>query len=446
MLKHKLTRRNAVKGAAALTSAAALGVAAPKPSSVYSAPAVVSQTGSTVEIVYWGSWSGELGEAEQAVVQQFNESQSDVVVDYQFQGSYEETAQKLTAAQAAGQTPDVSALSDVWWFKFYLANALAPLNDFLTANNVDTSDYVDSLYNEGVRDGVSYWLPFARSTPLFYFNREAFAEAGLPDRGPETWDEFLEWIPSLLVEEGGTTTRHAFGHPNAASYVAWLFQPVVWQWGGAYSDADFNIMLNQPEAVAAGEFYKSSVTDGWALPSVDHVVDFNNGLTTAIVASTGDIANITANSTFDFGTSFLPKGEFFGCCTGGAGLAILANSPAEKQEAAFKYIEFATSPETTTFWSQNTGYMPVRKSAIESGEMQEFYVDNPNFKTAVEQLPMTQPQDAARVFIPNGDQIIGSGLERILINQEDVQAVFDEVAGVLEEEAQPVLDALAALG
>src|SRR5690606_38471974 len=238
-------------------------------------------------------------------------------------------------------------------FRFYLANALAPLNDLLAANDVDTSDYVDSLFNEGVRNEVSYWLPFARSTPLFYFNREAFAEAGLPDRGPETWDEYLEWIPSLMVEEGGTTTRHAFGHPNAASYVAWLFQPVVWQWDGAYSDAEFNILLNQPEAVAAGEFYKSSVVDGWALPSVDHVVDFNNGLTTAIVASTGDIANITANSTFDFGTSFLPKGEFFGCCTGGAGLAILANSPAEKQEAAFKYIEFATSPETTTFWSQN---------------------------------------------------------------------------------------------
>jgi sn-glycerol 3-phosphate transport system substrate-binding protein len=59
---------------------------------------------------------------------------------------------------------------------------------------------------------------------------------------------------------------------------------------------------------------------------------------------------------------------------------------------------------------------------------------------------MTQPQDAARVFIPNGDQIIGAGLERILINQEDVQAVFDEVTGILEEEAQPVLEALAALG
>ncbi|MDQ3696277.1 MAG: ABC transporter substrate-binding protein [Chloroflexota bacterium] len=441
----KLSRRNAVKGAATVASAAALGVASKK-SSVFAAPAFVRQTGSAVNVVYWGSWSGELGEAEQEVVTRFNDSQSDVVIEYQFQGSYEETAQKLTAALAANQTPDVSALSDVWWFRFYLANALAPLNDLIAANDVDTSDYVDSLFQEGVRNDVSYWLPFARSTPLFYFNREAFAEAGLPDRGPETWDEFLGWIPDLMVEESGNVTRHAFGHPDAASYVAWLFQPVVWQWGGAYSDPDFTIRLAEAEAVAAGEFYKSSTADGWALPGADHVVDFNNGLTSAIMASTGSIASIAANATFDYGTSFLPEGMEFGCCTGGAGLSVLANAPAEKQDAALQFIAFATSPEITTFWSQVTGYMPVRKSAIESPEMQAFYDENPNFETAVNQLPLTRAQDAARVFIPNGDQIIGSGIERILINQEDVQTVFSEVAAILEEEAQPVLDAIAALG
>ena len=93
--------------------------------------------------------------------------------------------------------------------------------------------------------------------------------------------------------------------------------------------------------------------------------------------------------------------------------------PPEKQEAAFKFIAFATSTGVTTFWSQNTGYMPVRKSAVESEEMQAFFAENPNFKTAVDQLPKTQPQDAARVFIPNGDQIIGKGLERITVNNED---------------------------
>jgi sn-glycerol 3-phosphate transport system substrate-binding protein len=440
-----ISRRGLLTGTAAAAGAAAIAPVS-KHSTAFAAPAVLKQAG-PVEVLYWGSYADVLGEAEQAVVQMFNESQSDIVVNYQFQGSYEETAQKLTAALQARQAPDVSVLSDVWWFRFYLANALAPLNDLIAANEVDTSDYVDSLYNEGVRDGTSFWLPFARSTPLFYYNADAFAEVGL-EEAPEFWSDLVEVAPELVRKDGETITRSAFAHPTGASYIAWLFQAVIWQFEGAYSDPEFNMLINEPNGVAAGEFYRSSTADGWATLPADNEVDFANGLTASVMASTGSLRGITENvgDTFEFRTAFLPKAEQFGCCTGGAGLAVMAGSPPEKQEAAFQYITFATSPETTAFWSQNTGYMPVRKSAVESEEMQAFFAENPNFRTAVEQLPMTQPQDSARVFVPNGDQIIGAGLERIVINGEEPQPVFDEVANTLTAEAQPVLEAIAALG
>ncbi len=407
-------------------------------------PAVVSSTGSRVRVVYWGSFSGDLGKAEQAVVQRFNESQDDVELVYQYQGSYEETAQKLAQAVAARQTPDVVLLSDVWWFKFYLNGVIAPLDDFFQARQIDLADYVDPLINEGIRKGSVYWVPFARSTPLFYYNKEAWSEAGLPDRGPRTWDEFRQWVPELVRSDGGTTSRYAFAHPNAASYVAWLFQGVIWQFGGRYSDPDFTIRLAEPAGVQAGQFYRSTVADGWAVASQDLNADFVNGLTAAMMASTASLGGLSRSAPFEVGTAFLPEGPAgFGCCTGGSGLAILADKPREIQEAAFDYLAFATSTETTIFWSQSTGYMPVRKSAVESEEMKRFYEKNPNFRTAVEQLPKTRPQDAARVFIPNGDQIIGKGLERVTINQEEPQVVFAEVAQTLEDEAQPVLTQLA---
>lgn len=440
-----ISRRSLLTGAAGAGITAAV-VPLSKRSTAFAAPAVLKQAG-PVDVLYWGSYSAELGEAEQAIVQMFNESQQDVRVEYQFQGTYEETAQKLTAALQAQQAPDVSLLSDVWWFRFYLANALAPLNDLIAANNIDTADYVESLYNEGVRDGVSYWLPMARSTPLFYYNVDAFAEVGL-EEAPEFWSQLVEVAPELVRKDGDTITRAAFSHPTGASYIAWLFQAVIWQHQGAYSDPDFTIRINEPNGVRAGEFYRSSTQDGWATLPADNEADFANGLNASVMASTGSLRGITENvgDKFEFRTAFLPKAEEFGCCTGGAGLAIMAGSPPEKREAAFKFIEYVTSTEGTTFWSQNTGYMPVRKSAVESEEMQAFFEENPNFRTAVEQLPLTRPQDAARVFIPNGDQIIGAGLERIVINFEDPQVVFDEVANTLTEEAQPVIEAIAALG
>ncbi len=435
------------------TSAPAMtgGGAAPSPTAAPAtsgmatptAPAVVKTPGSTVKVVYWGSFSGNLGEAEQGMVKRFNESQNEVVVDYQYQGSYEETAQKLTQALAAGTTPDIVLLSDVWWFKFYLNDVLLPLNDLFAANQIDTKDYVDPLIEEGTRKGVIYWVPFARSTPLFYYNKQAWQEAGLPDRGPKTWEEFVEWVPKLVKQEGGKTVRYAFAHPSAASYIAWLFQPVVWQWGGRYSDPDFTIRIQEAPAVEAGSFYLSTVRDGWAVPSKDIVADFVNGAAVAMMASTASLRGITNSASFPVGTSFLPEGPMgFGCCTGGSGLAILKNKPKEIQEAAFKYLTFATSPENTMWWSQNTGYMPVRKSAVQSQEMQQFYQQNPNFKTAVDQLPKTRQQDAARVWIPNGDQIIGKGLERVTVQLEDPGTVFADVAKTLEREAKPVVEQL----
>ncbi|MBC8163907.1 MAG: ABC transporter substrate-binding protein, partial [Roseiflexaceae bacterium] len=412
------------------------------------AAGTVAQTGSTVDVTYWGSFSGGLGEAEQAMVSAFNESQGDVKVNYQFQGTYEETAQKLTAALQANNTPDVSLLSDVWWFKFYLAKAIAPLDDLAAGANIDFADFQPVLLEEGTRDGQHFWVPFARSTPLFYYNKDMWAEAGLPDRGPETWAEMTEWAPQLLQKDGDTITRAAFAHPSAASYVAWLFQGVIWQHGGEYSTPDFKITLNSPEGIRAAELYRQSVNgaDAWAIASQDINKDFLGGVAASMMASTGGLAGYEKDATFQVGTAFLPKEENFGCCTGGAGLAVMAAAPAERQQAAMKFIEFATNTAGTTTWSQSTGYMPVRKSAVESADMKSFFQERPNFKVAVDQLPQTRAQDAARVFIAGGDQIIGKGLERIIVGNEDPATVWPDVTAELEKGAEPVLRDLAALG
>ena len=330
MLGKTLSRRTLLKGMTASAGVLVLaGCAVPVTPAAAPAGGASAPAQAPLPVVLWSSFTGKNGEAETALVNQFNESQGEVKIDYQFQGTYEETAQKVTAALQAGTAPDISLLSDVWWFKFYLNQALAPLDDLLAAQNVDLADYQDSLINEGVRQGVHYWIPFARSTPLFYYNKEQWAAAGLPDRGPETWDEFMEWAPKLLVMEGDEMKTAAFSHPDGASYIAWLFQPVAWQWGGKYSDPDFTMHMTDEKTVAAGQFYKDTVhTYKWARPSKDVAADFIGGLTAAAMMSTGSMGGVKANATFDFGTAFLPKQDNFGCCTGGAGLAILAKTAA----------------------------------------------------------------------------------------------------------------------
>ena len=439
-----ISRRSLIKGAAGVAAGtAALGVS--KRSRTFAAPAVIQETGSQVKVVLWSSWGTKIGEVEQEVLRRFHESQQDVVVEHQFQGTYDETAQKVIAALQARQAPDMTVLSEANWFRFYANQYLAPMDDFIAAEEIDTSDYVDSFLTEGQRQGQQWWMSLARSTPLFYYNKQKWAEAGLEDRGPRTYSELSEWGPKLLKKDGDTVTQWGFLHAPATDFISWYFQGTVWAFGGAYSDEDFNIKITEPPAIQAGEWLRSTVAEGWAAPSQDRITDFLNGVTASMMQSTGQLGNLKENATFEVGAAFLPSEVNPGCPTGGAGLGILSTAPAEKQQAAFKYIAFATSPEITAYWSQNTGYMPVRKSAGQSPEMQAFYQENPNFRLAVEQLATTKPQDPARRFVPGGDTIIGKGLEQLTVSQAEVQPTFEDVKSTLEEEAASILEQVQAI-
>lgn len=429
--------------AAAPTQAAAAPATAPAPTqAAQSAPAAAGQT----KITYWGSFSGDNGKAEQELANRFNKAQNQIVLDYEFQGTYEQTAQKLSAALAAKQTPEVSLLSDVWWEKFWLGKVIVPVNPFMAAAKVSASDYVDAFANEGSRNGSFFWVPFARSTPLYYYNKDMFHAAGY-DKAPETWDEVVSWGDKLAKRDGDKMTVSAYASPNDASYIAWVFQPVVWAYGGRYSDDQNNITIDQQPAIDAGTLFGDLVYK-YKIASIpkDIVVDFTNGLAASMLASTASLATIEKTSKFSVGTAFLPKKVKFGCCTGGAGFGLLGTSPQEKQAAGFAWINFATGDDSTTYWSQTTGYMPVRKKAIASDQMAQFYQKHPNFQTAVKQLDLTQGQDWARVGIPNGDQIIGKGLDRIVVNHEDSATVMKDVAATLRKEGASVLKQLKAMG
>ena len=444
----QMNRRQLLKTLGAGASMMALAACAPvAPGAATGGGSGAAASAEVPTITLWSSYSGANGEAETALVEKFNEEYAgEVTLDYQFQGSYEETAQKVTAAMQAQTAPDISLLSDVWWFKFYLNQTLVGLDDLIASQGVEVDDYQDSLINEGVRQGIHYWVPFARSTPLFYYNKEKWAAAGLEDRGPETWMEFMEWAPNLIEMDGSEMRTSAFAHPNGASYIAWLFQGVAWQFGGKYSDPDFTMHMTNEDTIRAGQFFYDTVhTYKWAVPATDVAADFNAGFTASAMMSTGSMGGIKNNADFEFGTAFLPKETNFGCCTGGAGLSILTSCPESERDAAMKYIAFATSLENTIYWSQNTGYMPVRKSALDDPSMVSYFEEFPQFKTAVEQLALTQPQDSARVFVPNGDQIIGSGLERITVQSDDVATAFADVQAILETEAGPVIEALQAV-
>src|SRR4030095_5139261 len=95
---------------------------------------------------------------------------------------------------------------------------------------------------------------------------------------------------------------------------------------------------------------------------------------------------------FELGTAFMPytEGHPTAVPTGGAAAAIPAKAAPERQKAAFEFIKWWISTEQRAFWSQNTGYFPIRKSSVELLTQQGYYRDRPQFKTTLDQLPFAR--------------------------------------------------------
>lgn len=388
-------------------------------------------------IEFWSNHPGSSKALEEEMIAAFETENPDIKVKLTDAGkNYEEVAQKFNAALSGGQVPDLVVASDVTWFNFALNDQLAPLDELL--DPADTADYVPSLYDEYVLNDKHFAVPYARSTPLFYYNKDMWQAAGLPDRGPNTWQEWNDEFAPKLAQAHPNVAPLVI--PDGSSYMDWYFQGMIWSMGGAYSK-DYTMSMSSPESVKAGEFLKSQFDQGYFKAVKEATAPFVSGQGAAMLESTGSLKGVSEDGKINVGTAFLPAPEGVpGCPTGGAGVGIAAKS--EKKEAAAKFLAFLTNTENTVKFSQSTGYMPVRISAKETDEAKKYFEENPDFKTAVDQLEFTQKQDAGRVYVSGGGMRIGAALDKIAQGADVAQTfkqIDEEQQGIIDSDIKPKL-------
>ena len=324
-------------------------------------------------------------------------------------------------------------VSDVTWSGFALEDQLTPLDELFDEAGVDTDGYVDTLLADYIIEGRSYGLPYARSTPLFFYNKPRWDEAGLPDRGPESWEEFLDWAPRIQDVLRGD--ERVIAMYTGSNYLDWTMQNMVWDAGGAYSRG-WEATFTDPDTIAGVEMLKQINDEGFLTVATDPVAPFSAGSAACAVASTGLLNAATENSRFPFGASFLPGAEADSSCpTGGAGLAIPAAIPEERKLHALRLIDSLTSTQGTAIFARATGYMPVRENARAAEEVRAYLAETPAAGTAIDQLEYTRAQDYARVFVPGGGARIGSALDRVLAGDG-----VAETMARLQAETQQIID------
>lgn len=312
-----------------------------------------------------------------------------------YAGNYEETTTKALTAAKAGKAPHVAVLLATDIFTLVEEDVVVPITDVATADEDQTwlSGFYDGFMKDATLDGKIYGVPFQRSTPVLYYNKDAFRAAGLdPNTPPKTWDEMIEMGKALTIKDAnGNVTQWGTRIPTLGLGAAWIYGGLVISNGSQLSaDNGIDVAIDTPEALSALNFLTRLSEEGVMAPGGltwgDTPKAFIEGNAATIWTSTGNLAFVNKNAEFDWGVGFLPGGKGPGAPVGGGNFYIFKDGNAEEKAAALDFIKNMTSPENAAKWSIATGYVAPRADTWETPAMKEYTEALPQALVARDQI------------------------------------------------------------
>ncbi|MFN8498571.1 MAG: ABC transporter substrate-binding protein [Anaerolineae bacterium] len=410
------------------------------------------------KISFWHAMGGTNGEAVQKMVDDFNASQDKYVVEATFQGNYDNSLAKLRAGLPTGDVPTLMQVYDIGTRLMTDLGVTTPIQKFIDAEKYDTSDLEPALLNYYRLNGSLNSMPFNASSPILYYNKDAFKKVGLdPEKPPRTWAEVADAAKKFKGVDN-------FQCGLALVIYGWFFEQ--WQATGGNLYADNENGRAQPATKVVYNTPYSEALLKWAKDNVDNSAFCNAGRNAAggsdngqalfeqgkaamYIESTarlrGVVNNTEGKNAFKVGTAYLPRqsqDDFAkaGIIPGGASLWILKDRPTEEQQGAWEFIKYVAAPERQAFWHTATGYFPIRKSAYDQALDKEWRAKYPQFETAIQQLQKTPQSNvtsgALLGVFPTARQTIETGWEDVILGKKQAKDMLDAAAASVTKEIE----------
>ena len=197
-------------------------------------------------VVFWEFWAPEV---ITPLVQKFETENPGVKVDVQ-QLTWDNGRDKITAAVAAGNAPDLCELGSTYMPRFLASGALSDWS----AGVADLKPKLVGWEQCTVGDAI-YGLPWVLGTRALFYNQDLFRRAGLdPRQPPQTWDELYADAARIQRLGGGI---HGYGVSlNDPQKLFKKFMPFAWGDSGEILSAGLDSSrFDSPQNVEALEFY-----------------------------------------------------------------------------------------------------------------------------------------------------------------------------------------------
>ncbi|EJG2209703.1 MULTISPECIES: sn-glycerol-3-phosphate ABC transporter substrate-binding protein UgpB [Proteus] len=400
-----------------------------------------SPTYAKTEIEWWHAMGGALGQKVNQIASDFNASQSEYVIKPVYKGTYPETMTSAVAAFRAKNQPAIVQVFEVGTASMMGAKkAVFPVYQLMEKTNepFDPNSYLSTVtayYTTS--DGKMISLPFNSSTPVLYYNKALFKQAGI-EQPPKTWKEMGAVSQKLLdagVKCGFTTTWQSW--TQIENFGARNNLPIATKNNG-FDGTDTSFLFNQAPFVAhiqrMADWSKSGIFKYGGRQS-DAMPLFYTQECAMVMESSAGFAGIKENMKgIDIGVSQLPYDDTLvdkpaNSIIGGASLWVMAGRPDAEYNGVAKFFTYLSSPEVQADWHQATGYLPVTKAAYALTQQQGFYQKNPGADTAILQMT-TSDSTANSKGLRFGNflqtrEIVDEELEKVWSGKQSAQTALD---------------------
>lgn len=431
-----------------------------------------------VEVTVWHFLSGKTSEALEQLAAEYNDSQDQVVVKVESQGTNnDELWQKYRAGIGDGDLPAIAITDDTVTVDIVDSGTVLPAQSCIEAADVDMAPFLEAGSAYYTIDDVLYPASLNLSSALLYYNRGHFQRAGLdPSTAPTTLAEVREHAQA--IKDAGVVSTPVVlkvGPPLIEMWLTGVGQPIVDNDNGrgdgdtseAAFDTDTTVELYQwfadmhadgllqvvPDAPGQIGQYTAMATQTASMTietstAATSIEAFLGGDTSVAEGAADDVDPESVDVTqLDIAAAAVPGISEPGQLQMGGGAWYITNTtPPEVQAAAWDFITFFNSVPSQVTWNLVGSYLPYNTEAVDDPELQERWTTTLSgqwLALAYDELetgvdpdfpgPLMGPYDEFRVAIRDSvDAMIFAG--------ESPEAVVSTAADETTEALQRYLD------
>ena len=319
---------------------------------------IVSEITEETEVIFWHAMNGAQEEMLVKLADEFMANNELITITLQNQSSYADLQTKLNATTVnPNNLPTITQAYPGWLFTAATEDKLVEdLKPYIEHSVIGMKDYDDIV--EGFREGakikdVTYGMPFNKSTEVLYYNKTILNELNL--EAPKSFDE-LAAVSKAVYEQTGVVGA---GFDSLNNY---------YTIGLKNRDITFNkdLDVTGPESKEVVSYYRDGVEAGFfRIAGSDRYLSgpFGSQLLAMNIGSSAGESHVAkaAVGNFEYGVVLRPEAMNI---QQGTDIYMFSSASANQKTAAFEFMKHLVSKEAQIDWAIETGYIPVRTSAI----------------------------------------------------------------------------------